>query len=107
MVSSGDDIACFVGSQGGDWETKSLANFGNGQNKTLYVNLLTIVLSNEIAQISQFGVLDKNILLHEPRHLLLQSIFCLYIEIVASLGGSLTGQWRTFLSSHSVNCVIE
>jgi hypothetical protein len=38
-------LSFILGSQGGDWETKSLANFGNGQNKTLYVHLPTIVLT--------------------------------------------------------------
>jgi hypothetical protein len=63
-------LSCIVGSQGGDWETKSSANFGNGQNKTLYVHihLPTIVrVMNKVAQIYRLWGLDlkKNILMFQ------------------------------------------
>lgn len=42
-------LSFIVGNPDGDWETKSLPNFGNGQNKTLYVHLSTIVLSSTLS----------------------------------------------------------
>lgn len=89
-------LSCIVGSQGGDWEAKSSANFGNGQNKTLYVHihLPTIVrVMNKVAQIYQFRGLDiKKTFLCSKNHCATVH-FCLYIytciEITSSLGASL------------------